>query len=139
MTSSRADENRLVAEQRPDLPVEEFASAKAWERWLARNHARSPGVWLKIAKQATGVTTVSHAEALEVALCYGWIDGQRDRFDDEYFLQRFTPRRARSRWSKINRDSATALPKYHAPGGVRSFCCWCHSRPVLTKRYVAPV
>jgi len=109
VTSSRADENRVVAEQRPDLPVEEFASAKAWERWLARNHARSPGVWLKIAKQASGVTTVSHAEALEVALCFGWIDGVRHRHDDVYFRQRFTPRTPKSKWSKINRDKVEAL------------------------------
>src|SRR5438132_57991 len=98
-----------MAEQVPDLPVEEFASTKAWERWLSRHHARSPGVWLKIAKKGSGVETVSHAEALEVALCYGWIDGLRHRHDDTYFRQRFTPRTPRSKWSKINRDKAEAL------------------------------
>lgn len=96
-------------EQVPDLPVEEFASAKAWERWLARNHAKSPGVWLRIAKKGSGVTTVSHAEALEVALCYGWIDGLRHKHDDTCFRQRFTPRTRTSKWSKINRDKVTAL------------------------------
>jgi uncharacterized protein YdeI (YjbR/CyaY-like superfamily) len=98
-----------MAEQVPDLPVEEFASAKEWERWLARNHAQSPGVWLKIAKQGSGVTTVSHPDALEVALCFGWIDGVRHRHDDVYFRQRFTPRTKKSKWSKINRDKVEAL------------------------------
>jgi uncharacterized protein YdeI (YjbR/CyaY-like superfamily) len=93
----------------PDRPVHRFASAEAWERWLARNHATSPGVWLEIAKKAAAVTTVSHAEALEVALCYGWIDGLRHKHDDTYFRQRFTPRTRTSKWSKINRDKVEAL------------------------------
>ena len=92
-----------------DLPIKPFTSSKTFATWLAKHHAQSNGIWIKIAKKDSGIRSVTHAEALEVALCYGWIDGQRDRFDDEYFLQRFTPRRARSRWSKINRDSATAL------------------------------
>ena len=96
-------------EQVPDLPVEEFASAKHWERWLARNQTKSPGVWLKIAKKGSGVTTVSNAEAIEVALCYGWIDGLRHQHDDVYFRQRFTPRTPKSKWSKINRDKVEAL------------------------------
>ena len=66
-----------MPEQVPDLPVEEFASAKAWERWLARHHATAPGLWLKIAKKGTGVVTVDITDAIEVALCYGWIDGLR--------------------------------------------------------------
>jgi len=98
-----------MAEQVPDLAVEEFASARAWERWLARNHATSPGVWLKLAKKGTGVTTVDFVEAIEVALCYGWIDGLRHKQDDVYFRQRFTPRTRRSKWSQINRDRAEAL------------------------------
>jgi len=102
-------ENHIVSEQVPDLPVEEFASAKEWERWLARNHAKSPGVWLKIAKKGSGVETVSHADALEVALCQGWIDGLRHKHDDVYFRQRFTPRTPRSKWSRINRDKVEAL------------------------------
>jgi uncharacterized protein YdeI (YjbR/CyaY-like superfamily) len=100
-----------MAEQVPDLPVEEFASAKEWERWLARNHAKSPGVWLKMAKKGSGVETVSHPDALEVALCYGWIDGLRHKHDDVYFRQRFTPRKPRSKWSKINRDKVEALTR----------------------------
>jgi uncharacterized protein YdeI (YjbR/CyaY-like superfamily) len=98
-----------MAEQVPDLPVEEFTSAKAWERWLSRNHARSPGIWLKIAKKGSSVTTVSHAEALDVALCYGWIDGLRHKHDEVYFRQRFTPRTRTSKWSQINRDKVEAL------------------------------
>ena len=92
-----------------DPPVKSFASQETWERWLDRNHGNEEGVWLKVAKKASGKRTVTVPEALEIALCYGWIDGQRKAFDEDYFLQRFTPRRRRSRWSKINRDSATAL------------------------------
>jgi uncharacterized protein YdeI (YjbR/CyaY-like superfamily) len=85
-----------------DLPVLPFASATAWERWLEREHARAPGVWLQIAKKDTGIATVTYAEALDVALCFGWIDGQKRGFDATWFLQRFTPRRRGSKWSKIN-------------------------------------
>ena len=91
------------------LAVLELASAKDWDRWLARNHATSDGVWLKIAKQGSGVATVTYAAAVEGALCHGWIDGLRHKHDDVYFRQRMTPRKARSRWSKINRDKAEAL------------------------------
>src|SRR5438552_17649628 len=98
-----------MGEQVPDLPVEEFASAKEWERWLSRHHTNSPGLWLKIAKKGSGADTVSHPEALEVALCYGWIDGLRHKHDDVYFRQRFTPRTPRSKWSKINRDKVETL------------------------------
>lgn len=92
-----------------DLPVLSFATQAEWEAWLDEHHAESQGLWLKIAKKASGVATVTHAEALEVALCLGWIDGQRGRFDDTWFVQRFTPRRSRSRWSQINRDKAERL------------------------------
>jgi uncharacterized protein YdeI (YjbR/CyaY-like superfamily) len=98
-----------VADQVPDLPVEQFPSARAWERWLARNHARSPGVWLEIAKKGAAATTVSYPEAVDVALCYGWIDGVRHKKDETYFRQRFTPRTRTSKWSKINRDKVEAL------------------------------
>ena len=98
-----------MADQVPDLPVQQFASAEAWERWLARNHAKSPGVWLKIAKKGAAVTTVSYPEALDVALCYGWIDGLRHKHDETYFRQRFTPRTRTSKWSKINCDKVEAL------------------------------
>ena len=92
-----------------DLPVLGFADAGAWESWLAQQHASSPGVWLKIAKKGSGATGVSYPEALEVALCYGWIDGQKGALDDEYWLQRFTPRKPGSRWSKINTEKAAEL------------------------------
>lgn len=84
-----------------DLPVERFETPAALERWLAR-HVEAPGVWLQIAKKGAGVRTVTYAEALDVALCHGWIDGQKRAFDEAFFLQRFTPRRPRSVWSKIN-------------------------------------
>jgi uncharacterized protein YdeI (YjbR/CyaY-like superfamily) len=86
-----------------------FESAAAWEEWLAREHGAQNGVWVKIAKKATGIPTVTHAEALDIALCYGWIDGQRKSFDDQWFLQRFTPRRPRSNWSKVNRAKVDKL------------------------------
>ena len=84
-----------------DLPILAFDDAAAWERWLLAN-AAAKGLWLKIAKKDAGVVTVTYAEALEVALCHGWIDGQKRGCDAMYFLQRFTPRRAKSLWSKIN-------------------------------------
>jgi len=92
-----------------DLPTRSFASQTDWERWLEANHGESRGIWLKIAKKASGIDTVTYAEAIDVALCFGWIDGQRRSFDDEWFLQRFTPRRARSRWSQINRAKVERL------------------------------
>jgi uncharacterized protein YdeI (YjbR/CyaY-like superfamily) len=100
-----------------DLPTLTFASQADWETWLDAQHAESRGVWIKIAKKATGIPSVTHAEALESALCYGWIDGQRNSLDDTYFLQKFTPRRARSGWSRVNREKVTALI---AEGRMRS-------------------
>jgi uncharacterized protein YdeI (YjbR/CyaY-like superfamily) len=94
---------------KPDLPIISFASRDAWEMWLARNHVTSTGLWLKVAKKGSGIDTVTYDQAVEIALCYGWIDGQVRSFDEDYYLQRFTPRRPRSKWSKINRQRATAL------------------------------
>ena len=94
---------------RADLPVMPFATRDAWAAWLEEQHATSDGLWLKFAKKGSGLDSVTYAEAVEVALCYGWIDGQARKFDEDYYLQRFTPRRARSRWSKINRRKATEL------------------------------
>lgn len=94
---------------KPDLPIIPFASPKEWEAWLEEHHATSPGLWLKIAKKGSGIETVSYAQALEAALCYGWIDGQKASFDENYWLQRFTRRKPRSRWSKVNREKATEL------------------------------
>ena len=92
-----------------DLPIIPFASREAWAAWLEEQHATSDGFWLKFAKKGSGLDTVTYAEAVEVALCYGWIDGQVRKLDEDHYLQRFTPRRARSRWSKINRQKATEL------------------------------
>jgi uncharacterized protein YdeI (YjbR/CyaY-like superfamily) len=86
-----------------------FASAAEWEAWLEDNHAAPDGVQVKIAKKGTGIDSVRYPEVLESALCFGWIDGRREALDDQWFLQRFTPRRARSRWSKINRETAERL------------------------------
>lgn len=107
--------------EKQGLPIVPFESSAAWEAWLAEHHASSSGLWLKIAKKASGIRTVTHAEALDGALCYGWIDGQRDRFDDEYFLQRFTPRRPRSRWSKVNVEKVARLMEAGRmkPAGLR--------------------
>jgi len=84
-----------------DLPILPFADGDAWETWLIAN-AASKGLWLKIAKKDSGIATVTYDQALDVALCHGWIDGQKRGFDGEYFLQRFTPRRPKGLWSKIN-------------------------------------
>jgi uncharacterized protein YdeI (YjbR/CyaY-like superfamily) len=91
------------------LPTIAFASRAEWAAWLADHHDDMDGLWLKFAKKGSGIASVSYAEAVEVALCHGWIDGQAAAADDAYWLQRFTPRRARSRWSKINRERATEL------------------------------
>jgi uncharacterized protein YdeI (YjbR/CyaY-like superfamily) len=86
-----------------------FPDAAAWEAWLTENAESRDGVRLLIAKKSSADTTVSHLEALDVALCHGWIDGRRNALDDDYFLQTFTPRRARSLWSQVNRDKVAAL------------------------------
>jgi uncharacterized protein YdeI (YjbR/CyaY-like superfamily) len=92
-----------------ERPILSFGSQAEWERWLDAHHAGSPGVWIKMAKKGSGIESVTHAEALESALCYGWIDGQRKSLDERFFLQKFTPRGARSRWSRINRERADEL------------------------------
>lgn len=97
-----------MPEEMAGLPVVAFASVPECEAWFAEHHADLAGLWLKIGK-AGMVETVGYAEALDVALCYGWIDGQKRGYDEFYWLQRFTPRRARSKWSRINRDKAEAL------------------------------
>jgi uncharacterized protein YdeI (YjbR/CyaY-like superfamily) len=106
---------------KPDLPIIPFASRDAWEAWLEEHHATSDGLRLEIAKKGSGIETVSYTEALEAALCYGWIDGQKSSFDENYWLQRFTPRRPRSKWSKGNRQTATVLIEKDRmkPAGLR--------------------
>jgi uncharacterized protein YdeI (YjbR/CyaY-like superfamily) len=98
-----------MSTKKPELPIIPFASLEAWEAWLEEHHTTSEGLWLKIAKRGSDLETVSMAEALEVALCYGWIDSQADGFDDQYWLLRFTPRRPRSKWSKRNRAKVAKL------------------------------
>ena len=86
-----------------------FPDQAAWRAWLAEHHASSDGVWIKFAKKGSGIPTVVYAEAVEESLIHGWIDGQVKRVDDDFYMQRFTPRRAQSRWSKINRAKAEKL------------------------------
>jgi uncharacterized protein YdeI (YjbR/CyaY-like superfamily) len=90
-------------------PVLSFATRARWEAWLERHHDDEAGVWMKIAKKGSAARSVGYPEVLEAALCFGWIDGQRKPLDADFFLQRFTPRRARSRWSRANREWATRL------------------------------
>jgi uncharacterized protein YdeI (YjbR/CyaY-like superfamily) len=91
------------------LPKIAFASAAEWEQWLEDNHAVAEGVWIKMAKKAAGIDSVRYPHVLESALCFGWIDGRREALDERHFLQRFTPRRPRSNWSRINREKAEQL------------------------------
>jgi uncharacterized protein YdeI (YjbR/CyaY-like superfamily) len=92
-----------------DLPILPFANKKKWADWLAKQQDKSAGVWLKLAKTESGISSVTYEEALDVALCYGWIDGQKKGFNDKYWLQKFTPRGSRSIWSKINTEKAERL------------------------------
>jgi len=92
-----------------ELPVMFFEHKQDWETWLDKNHAISSGVWLQIAKKASGIQSVTIDEALEVALCYGWIDGQRKPQDESLYLQKYTPRGAKSIWSKINTEKVEKL------------------------------
>ena len=91
------------------LPLLSFASKKKWSDWLAKQHDKSAGVWLKLAKKDSGILSITYEEALDVALCYGWIDGQKKGFDDQYWLQKFTPRGPKSIWSKLNTEKAGRL------------------------------
>ena len=92
-----------------DLPILRFATPPDLEAWLEENHAQPGGFWLQVAKKDSGEQSVTYGEALELALCFGWIDSQKRGFDEKFFLQRFTPRRPRGRWSRINRDKAEEL------------------------------
>jgi uncharacterized protein YdeI (YjbR/CyaY-like superfamily) len=86
-----------------------FPDAPAWESWLAANHERQAGVWLKLAKKASGIPSVSDDEVVDVGLCYGWVSGQRKAYDDSWYLQKYVPRRPRSLWSKVNVEKVEAL------------------------------
>src|SRR5690349_19629583 len=92
-----------------ELPIMPFPSKQKWADWLARQHEQSSGLWLKLAKKDSGIPSLTYEEALDVALCYGWIDGQKKGFDDQYWLQKFTPRGPKSIWSKINTEKTEKL------------------------------
>lgn len=92
-----------------DPPILEFPDRGAWEQWLDEHHESSGAVWLKIAKKGSGATTVTYAEALEEAIRHGWIDGQKGGYDDAFWMQRFTARGPRSKWSQVNRRTATEM------------------------------
>ncbi len=105
-----------------DHPILPFESAKAWETWIAKNHSGSKGVWLQIFKKDSGKRTVTYDQALDTALCYGWIDGQKQSYDKESFLQKFTPRRPKSVWSKRNQGHVARLikSKRMKPAGLKT-------------------
>ncbi|HEY9898572.1 MAG TPA: YdeI/OmpD-associated family protein [Pantanalinema sp.] len=92
-----------------DLPILPFASQEDWRAWLADHHARAPGVWVRLYKKGSGQPTLTYAEALDEALCYGWIDSTKNAYDAHSYLQRFSPRKARSPWSKANRGHVARL------------------------------
>ena len=98
-------------EPKPDDPVQFFAAPEDFERWLGEHHARASCLWVKYAKKKSGIASIDWNAAVDVALCYGWIDGQSKRLDDTYALQRFTPRGKRSPWSKLNRERVARLTK----------------------------
>ena len=104
-----------------EIPVISFPSEKAWELWLDQNHTTSKGVWLRFYKKGSGVATVVYNDALDVALCYGWIDGQLKTFDAKSYIQRFTPRRSKSIWSKRNIERVALLEKQDRmkPAGLK--------------------
>ena len=104
-----------------DLPVKRFATTAAWAAWLEKHHGSSPGLWIEIAKKGSRRASVTYAEALELCLCYGWIDSQTAAVDETWFRQRFTPRRPRSKWSQINCAAVERLKKEGrlAPAGLR--------------------
>jgi len=105
-----------------DLPVRAFASQKKWVEWLVKQHGKSAGLWLKLGKKDSGISSITYDEALEIALCYGWIDGQKKGFDEKHWLQKFTPRGPKSIWSKINVAKAERLikSKKMKPAGLRA-------------------
>jgi uncharacterized protein YdeI (YjbR/CyaY-like superfamily) len=114
LKSARRPRGEGGAKTRPaaaadETPILSFVDTSAWSKWLASHHATSRGLWLKIAKKGAKSSSVSYAEALEVALAWGWIDGQKGKLDDVWWLQRFTPRGSKSIWSKVNREKAVAL------------------------------
>ena len=92
-----------------DYPVKSFKSSSAFEEWLDKNHKKADGLWMKIAKANTGIKSIAFPDAIDIALCYGWIDGLRRALDEEYYIQKFTPRRGKSVWSVINKNKVAQL------------------------------
>jgi uncharacterized protein YdeI (YjbR/CyaY-like superfamily) len=105
------------------LPILELPDGAAWRRWLSANHAHSTGVWLAIAKKGSPKATVTQPDAIDEAVCFGWVDGQLSRRDEHFFLLRFTPRRPRSKWSAVNRERAQRLiaARRMRPSGLEQF------------------
>jgi uncharacterized protein YdeI (YjbR/CyaY-like superfamily) len=107
----------------PDnLPIKLFKNRKDWVDWLEKNHTKAPGIWMRIAKKGAQITSISYQEALEAALCYGWIDGRKNRCDESSWLQKFTSRGPKSIWSKINREKAEKLIRSGSmnPAGLKA-------------------
>src|SRR5215813_1956603 len=102
-------QGRKAAAKTHALPIRLFKSKDDWFAWLEKNHRKSPGLWLRLAKKDSGLSSVNYQEALEVALCYGWIDGQKRPENEKTWLQKFCPRSAKSIWSKINREKVERL------------------------------
>src|ERR1700675_286980 len=98
-----------MAKAKRELPVVAFKSQQAWDSWLTSQPADSNGLWLKLAKKSSGIASISKPDAIDTALCHGWIDGQLDSFDDDYWLIRFTPRQSSSKWSEKNRTRPLQL------------------------------
>ncbi len=110
----------MPQEHHQKLPIIELAGTVEWTTWLEEHHRSSAGLWLKLAKRGAPRRTISYAEAVELAICFGWIDGQKAAYDERFWLQRFTPRGPRSRWSQLNREKATELIRRGAmqPAGL---------------------
>lgn len=111
MNKKNDQENKTVKVNQKDLPIISFDTTDKWKNWLAENHNKSKGIWIRFYKKGSGIVSVKYKEALMEALCYGWIDGQLDKYDDDSYLQKFTPRRAKSIWSKRNIEYASQLQK----------------------------
>ena len=107
--------------KKDNLPILIFKTGKEWDRWLQKNYSSSNGIWLQIYKKGTGISSITYPEAVDTALCYGWIDGVANKYDEDSYLQRFTPRRSKSIWSKKNVEKANGLiaSGKMKPGGLK--------------------
>jgi len=115
--------NKGAENSKAGLQVIAFKNLKNWEHWLEKNHNKSQGIWIKFYKKNSSITSITHNEALDVALCYGWIDGQLKRGDEKFYLQKFSPRRSKSIWSKRNIEHVERLKKEGRmkPSGLKEF------------------